>query len=95
MGTKSLDALLARLQTIPADHRNFFAVAFLVRIHTSMQDQGISNVELARRIGTSPAYVTRMFRSSTNLSVHTMVKLAQAVGSRLALGLGGDVASQT
>ena len=38
-------------------------------------------------MGTSPAYVTRLFRGSANLSVQTMNKLAHAVNSTLMLKL--------
>lgn len=61
------------------------AVTFLVQINARMQAQGMSNVELARRMGTSSADITRLFRGSANLSVQTMVKLAQAVGATLQL----------
>lgn len=57
------------------------------RSNARMQAQGMRNAELARRMGTSPAYVTRLFRGSANLSVETMVKLAQAVGDPLQVEL--------
>ena len=63
------------------------AVAFLAQVNARMQARGMRNAELARRMGTSPAYVTRLFRGSANLSVETMVKLAQAVGGSLRLEL--------
>jgi ribosome-binding protein aMBF1 (putative translation factor) len=87
MSTKSFTALIARLASTPEGQAEHVAVAFLVQVNASMQAQGLSNTELARRMGTSPAYVTRLFRGSANLSVQTMTKLAQAVNSTLSLAL--------
>jgi ribosome-binding protein aMBF1 (putative translation factor) len=87
MSTRSFEALIARLTTTPEGQAEHLAVAFLAQVNARMQAQGMSNAELARRMGTSPAYITRLFRGSANLSVQTMVKLAQAVNSTLTLTL--------
>ena len=44
-----------------------------------MEEQGVSRSELARRIGTSPSYVTKILRGSTNFTLDTMVKVARAL----------------
>lgn len=44
---------------------------------------GLSNKELAEKIDTSPAYITKVFRGDTNFTIETMVKLARACGGRL------------
>lgn len=85
MSTRSFEALRARLATTPAGQAEHVAVAFLAQVNARMLAQGMSNAELAHRMGTSPAYITRLFRGSANLSVPTIVKLAQAVGSTLQL----------
>jgi transcriptional regulator with XRE-family HTH domain len=87
MSTKSFTALMARLGATPEGQAEHVAVAFLVQVNARMQAQGVSNTELARRMGTSPAYVTRLFRGSANLSVQTMTKLAHAVNGKLSLAL--------
>jgi transcriptional regulator with XRE-family HTH domain len=87
MSTKSFAALMTRLAATPEGQAEHVAVAFLVQVNARMQAQGVSNIELARRMGTSPAYITRLFRGSANLSVQTMTKLAQAVNSTLSLEL--------
>ncbi len=90
MSTKSFSALMTRLAATPEGQSAHVAVAFLAQVNARMQAQGMRNAELARRMGTSPAYVTRLFRGSTNLSVETMVKLAQAVGGSLRVELAGQ-----
>ncbi|MBI2744485.1 MAG: helix-turn-helix transcriptional regulator [Burkholderiales bacterium] len=87
MSTRSFEALRQRLAATPEGQAEHLAVAFLAQVHARMQAQGMSNTELARRLGTSPAYVTRLFRGSANLSLQTLVKLAQAVGAGLRLSV--------
>lgn len=93
MSTKSFAALMARLAATPEGQAEHVAVAYLAQVNARMQAQGISNVELARRMGTSPAYITRLFRGSANLSVQTMTRLADAVGCSLHVQL--DEQSET
>lgn len=45
-----------------------------------MEERDISRAELARRMGTSRAYVTKLMRGNVNFTLTTMVKLAMAVG---------------
>ncbi|MEM7356626.1 MAG: helix-turn-helix transcriptional regulator [Acidobacteriota bacterium] len=52
-----------------------------------MEKQEISRTELARRLGTSPAYVTKILRGNANFTLATMVKLARALGCELRLQL--------
>lgn len=47
-----------------------------------MEKQNISRSELARRLGKSRAYVTRMLNGSHNLTVGTLVKVAHALGAK-------------
>lgn len=80
MSNKTLTALQARLSAVPAASAEQLAVAFLLDIKVRMLGMGISNLELAQRLGTSAGYITRLFQDGANLSVSTMTRLAQAVG---------------
>jgi transcriptional regulator with XRE-family HTH domain len=51
---------------------------------------GISRTELAKRLGTTPAYVTKILRGSTNFTLATMVRLARALGVELSVKLGSS-----
>lgn len=57
---------------------------FTSQLSRLMQEQNISKVELARRLGTSPAYVTKVFRGDANFTMRSMVKLARILGGRFA-----------
>jgi plasmid maintenance system antidote protein VapI len=45
-----------------------------------MNERDISRAELARRMGTSRAYITKLLGGNANFTLTTMVKLAMAVG---------------
>jgi len=46
-----------------------------------MDEQGISRAELARRLGTSRAYVTKLLGGNANFTLQTMTKVAMALGA--------------
>lgn len=48
-----------------------------------LEAAGINRAELARRIGSSPAYVTKILRGDTNFTLESMVRIAQALGCSL------------
>ena len=52
-----------------------------------MKEQGINKAELARRIGKSSPYITKVFQGNTNLTLKSMAKLALAVDARVNIHL--------
>lgn len=50
-----------------------------------MEEKKISRAELARRLGTSRAYVTKLLDGNANFTLATMVKLAMALDGALHL----------
>lgn len=57
---------------------------FTSQLNRMMQEKNISKVELARLLGTSPAYVTKVFRGDANFTMRSMVKLSRVLGGRFA-----------
>jgi plasmid maintenance system antidote protein VapI len=53
---------------------------FIMDLHRLMEEQHVSRAELARRIGTSRAYITKLLGGDANFTLMTMVKLAMALG---------------
>ena len=51
-----------------------------------MQGQGITRTELARRMGKSKSYVTKVLQGDNNFTIATMVSLIRALGGRLLVG---------
>ena len=92
MNTKTFDGLQTRLATAPEGSAAQLTITFLLAISARQQALGLGNAELARRMGTTPAYITRLFQASANLSLHTMTRLASAVGGVVQVGVDGSAA---
>jgi transcriptional regulator with XRE-family HTH domain len=54
-------------------------IEFIEDLTRLMEEKNVSRAELARRIGSSRAYITRLLGGGTNFTLHTMVKLAMAL----------------
>ena len=52
-----------------------------------MQGQGITRSELAERLGTSRAFVTKLLSSHENLTMKTLVRVANALEMKVELRL--------
>jgi transcriptional regulator with XRE-family HTH domain len=87
MNTKTTDSLHTRLNAAPLGSAAQLTIAFLLDISARQQALGLGNAELARRMGTTPAYITRLYQTSANLSLHTMARLASAVGGTVQVGV--------
>ena len=48
-----------------------------------MACEGVSRAELARRLGCSPAYITKVLRGPSNFTLASMARIAQALGCKL------------
>lgn len=52
---------------------------FVEDLSRLMEEQRVTRAELARRLGTSRAYITKMLGGNANFTLLTMVKLAMAL----------------
>lgn len=57
------------------------------RIVGLMEDAHVTKAELARRLGCSPAYITKLLSGSTNFTVNTLVRIGNALGVDLKVSL--------
>lgn len=55
------------------------------QIFELMEDKGITEAELARRLGTSRAYVNKVLQGSTNFTIESLVKIGLALDCELKL----------
>ncbi len=91
MSQKSFSALKERVKNLEyywiADAKHTFTEELfkLARV------KGVSKSELARRLGKSPAYITKVFRGDTNFTLATMIRLVRALGGRLHIHVASDV----
>ncbi len=58
-------------------------IEFAEQMLAQMEAQNISRTALATRLGTSPAYVTKILRGSTNFTLESMVSIARALNCEL------------
>ena len=69
---------------------------FALALEQQRRAAGLSYADLAKKMGTSAAYISKVFRGDTNLTIESMVKLARATGGQLdARILVGEVAATT
>lgn len=80
--------LLARAESSPDYWREAAIIGFTEGLCRRMEEKKISKAELARRMGTSRAYVTRLLGGDANFTLGTMVKLALAVDGALHVRIG-------
>jgi len=81
--TPKFSQLVERAKQHDAYWTDRASLEFVVDVYRLMQQQGTTKSALARKLNTSPAYVTKVFRGDTNFTLETMVRLARAVGGRL------------
>jgi transcriptional regulator with XRE-family HTH domain len=60
---------------------------FVEEVERMMEERGVSRAELARRLDSSPAYVTQMFKALFNPTLLTLAKVALAFDARVELKL--------
>lgn len=58
---------------------------FTSELHKLMLENGTTKKELANAIGTSPAYITKVFRGNANFTIESMVKLTRALDGKLSI----------
>lgn len=77
---ESFAEFFAEAEQLPNYQEAEAALDFVAGLAALMRANGINNAELARRIGKSPAYVTKVLRADTNFTLRTMTMLSEAAG---------------
>lgn len=80
---KKLAAYLAERKKTDAYWVESAKLDFAMKLEKQMQSVGLSYANLAKKMGTSAAYISKVFRGDTNMTIETMVKLSRASGARL------------
>ena len=57
------------------------------QIYEAMNQQGISNADLARRLGKSRAYITKLLRGTTNFTLESLVRIGRALSNEVEINL--------
>ena len=88
MSTRTFKQLFAEARRMPEYWEEGAVLDFTEALYIAMEEQGVTRAELARRLGTSQAYITRVLSGNANFTLKTMSKLALALGLQLEVGLG-------
>ncbi|ACD97194.1 helix-turn-helix domain-containing protein [Trichlorobacter lovleyi] len=67
---------------------------FVTSLNKAMTEKGVSKSDLARRIGKSPAYITKVMSGDANLTIESMVMLSRAVGLKFTPTLAVEPVSE-
>ena len=62
-------------------------IDFTERVVAAMHERGMSRVELAQRLGVSKAFVTKLLNGNPNLTIRTMVAIADALECKLLIDI--------
>jgi transcriptional regulator with XRE-family HTH domain len=58
-------------------------IKFAIDLEARLRLAKMTYAALAQKLGTSAAYITKVFRGDANMTIESMVKLARATGSQL------------
>lgn len=61
--------------------------AIVEEMRELMDKQGISQTELAQRLGVSPPYINKLMHGDTNFTIESLVKIAKALNAVLTINL--------
>lgn len=80
---KALGSLLADLKQTDSYWTEAAKLQFAVHLEKQRKAADLTYKAIADRIGSSAAYVSKVFRGDSNLTIESMVKLARATGGHL------------
>jgi transcriptional regulator with XRE-family HTH domain len=62
---------------------------FVLQLHQLMEKRGITKKDIAKSIGSSQAYITKVFKGNVNFTIDSMAKLANAAHGKLTIHITG------
>lgn len=84
---KKLASYLAERKKTDAYWVESAKLDFAMKLEKQIRLAGLSYASLAQKLGTSAAYISKVFRGDTNMTIESMVKLSRATGARLNIEL--------
>lgn len=67
---------------------------FMENLRRLMEQKKETKASLAKKLGKSPAYITKISRGNVNFTLESMVRLVRAIGGRLKIELEAEVAEK-
>lgn len=81
--SKTLKAFLEEARKTDSYWAEHAKLEFSTALNQRRRAAKITYADIAQKIGTSAAYITKVFRGDSNVTIETMVKLARATGGQL------------
>jgi transcriptional regulator with XRE-family HTH domain len=83
MKKKSFKELLSEARERDTYWAASMILDFTEGLHRIMEANGVTRSDLARRLGVSPAYITKVLRGNVNFTIDSMVRLVRAAGGEV------------
>jgi len=90
MSAKSYQVHLDKARKSDAYWMEFPILQFTEELFVLMEQDRVSKAELARRMGTSPAYITKILKGDANFTLKSMVKLARQFNRQVRVHLAEE-----
>lgn len=81
--SKALKGILAEAKNTNSYWVETAKIQFALALDTQRKAAGMTYKAVADALGTSAAYITKIFRGESNLTMESMVRLARATGGQL------------
>lgn len=81
--SKALDKFLSEAKKSDSYWVEKAKLDYSVALERQRKVAGFNYSDIAKKISSSAAYITKVFRGDSNLTIESMVKLSRAVGGRL------------
>ncbi|MBC8152429.1 MAG: helix-turn-helix transcriptional regulator [Bacteroidetes bacterium] len=70
------------------DDAQLLSFRFLSEVERIMQEQGFTRRKLAESVGTSPSYITQLFRGDRRLNMDMLARFEQVLGVQFVVSAG-------
>ena len=81
--SKPLKTMLEDARKTDAYWAEHAKLEFSITLEQRRRAARLSYADIARKMGTSAAYITKVFRGDSNMTIETLVRLARACGGQL------------
>lgn len=79
--------MVAEAEATPEFWAEGAILEFTEALWARIEEEKVSRAELARRLGTSKAYVTKVLGGNANFTLYSLAKLALAVGAKVRVSI--------
>ncbi len=90
----ALDHYYEEYQRDPDYIAEGLAIHFIEDVLNLMEEQGVTRDELAKRMGVSSAYISKLLNAPPNLTLRSVVRVAIALDANVFLGLRNSEGSR-